>query len=46
MADLSAMRNLALINAFGPKRLPFIQIINTFADYTKRIIVGTLAANT
>ena len=29
------MRNLALMKATGPKRLPFISIINIFADYTK-----------
>ena len=27
------MRNLALMKAFGPKHLPFIQIMNIFADY-------------
>ena len=29
------MQNLALMKALGPKRLPFIQIINISVDYTK-----------
>ena len=39
------MRNLALMNAVGLKHLPFIKIINIFADYTTENICGNARLN-